>query len=184
MRYTKKEFAKICGIKTNELAVYIERGKVILTGSKIDDELPDNAEFILKNQELNQRKEEDAKDTPVGSLETQKKKLDIQKTAEEVKILRIKEQKLRGELFPTELFKILIAQFSKGMVTEFENSMDKILLRIAHRAKLSNKEMSEMRGVVKKEINNAVSENITLTNKAIKDMVGEFIEKRGRGEKI
>lgn len=48
MMVSKKEFAEGCGIKTNRLAIYIQRGKVIVSGEMIDDENEINQSFKTK----------------------------------------------------------------------------------------------------------------------------------------
>ena len=47
--HSKKEFAKLCGLETNGLAVYIKRQKVVCSGEYIDDSFPVNNQF-LKNR--------------------------------------------------------------------------------------------------------------------------------------
>lgn len=54
--YTKKDFAKLCGIKTKDLANYIKRGKVVLNGEEIDGEVPENKYFVEKRQAFNAKK--------------------------------------------------------------------------------------------------------------------------------
>jgi hypothetical protein len=49
--YDKAEFSKLCGIKSRELSVYIRRGKVVLTGDKIDDGKEVNREFLRKRRQ-------------------------------------------------------------------------------------------------------------------------------------
>lgn len=50
-KYTKKEFAILCEIETKNLSNYIARGKVVLTGEKIDSDLQVNQYFIEKRKE-------------------------------------------------------------------------------------------------------------------------------------
>lgn len=45
MIVSKKDFALSCGLKTNRLAIYIQRGKVIVEGEMIDDENEINRGF-------------------------------------------------------------------------------------------------------------------------------------------
>src|SRR5688572_23421791 len=51
MLYKKKEFADLCGIPTNALAVYVQRNKVILSGDYVDDSIEQNRDFLKKRQE-------------------------------------------------------------------------------------------------------------------------------------
>ena len=55
-KHTKKEFSIACGIKTKDLSNYIARGKVVLTGDKIDTDLEINKYFLEKRKEYNANK--------------------------------------------------------------------------------------------------------------------------------
>jgi hypothetical protein len=49
--FTKKDFAALCGIKTNQLSVSISRGNVILSGELIDENDAKNANFLQRHRE-------------------------------------------------------------------------------------------------------------------------------------
>lgn len=51
-KYTKKEFAIACDIKTKNLAVYIMRGKVVVTDGKIDTDLEINKYFLDEKKQF------------------------------------------------------------------------------------------------------------------------------------
>lgn len=48
--HSRQDFAKMCGIKTNELRMYIKRGKVIESGEYFNDQLPENIDFLNHRQ--------------------------------------------------------------------------------------------------------------------------------------
>lgn len=54
--FTKKEFAKLCGINTKDLSNYIRRGKVVCGEDGIDGDLSDNKYFFEKRKEFNDKK--------------------------------------------------------------------------------------------------------------------------------
>lgn len=51
-KYTKKEWAALCGMNTGNLSNYAVRGQVIYTGDLIDDQLPVNADFLKRRADL------------------------------------------------------------------------------------------------------------------------------------
>jgi hypothetical protein len=48
--HLKKDFAKMCGLTTGNLTVYITRKKVIASGDYIDDSILTNQEFLVKRR--------------------------------------------------------------------------------------------------------------------------------------
>src|ERR1035441_2132728 len=48
--YTKKEFTAICGIRNDDLSIYVKRKKVVLTGEMVDDTILVNKNFIEKRK--------------------------------------------------------------------------------------------------------------------------------------
>lgn len=55
-KYTNKEFAKLCGIKTNNLRTYIDRGKVICVNGVIDTDDETNLYFYEKRRQNSDEK--------------------------------------------------------------------------------------------------------------------------------
>ncbi|KKN59967.1 hypothetical protein LCGC14_0537170, partial [marine sediment metagenome] len=116
------------------------------------------------------------------SLDKKIKKAELAKKQVDTRIALIKEEKMRGEVLPTEMVKILFAQHSKNIIAEFENSLDKVLTILAKEVGMNNKAISKYRGIIKKEINIAVDSTIDKTKEDIVNMIEEFSEKRSRGE--
>lgn len=173
---SKKEFGIRCGLSAGNVSNYIRRGKIFVTDGKIDISLPDNIEFLKGRHRKTEKGEQE------GSLETQLKRIEIEKKQQETNLLKLKEQKTLGILIPTELVKILFTQHSKSILTEFDNSIDRVLTKIAKVKKLSNAERSRFRGELKTELNTAVDRAINESKRKIKKMVIEYTEVRGRGE--
>lgn len=210
--HSKKEFAELCGMVTNALSVYIKRGKVIMSGEFVDGELLQNKEFLKKWSEKNGVKQPVAIDinpdiktkepkidkpkrinnesddgyTSPGSLyalDKEKKTLDIEKTAEEIQLLKVKNEKARAVVVPTELVKALFSQHTKSILVEFSNSVDNIITKIAKKKALSNNEVAEIRKELIEEINIAVDKSIDESKKNIKNLMNEYSEKKGVGER-
>ena len=53
MLYTKKRYAELAEVSLQYLNEYIKRGKIICTGQKIDDCLPQNEYFLQKRAAKN-----------------------------------------------------------------------------------------------------------------------------------
>ena len=175
------DFAKKCGISRQKLNVYISRGKVIKTDSgKIDESNEQNIYFYQRRLELNMEKENPSEENI--SLDRKIKKVELAKKTVDTRIALIKEEKMRGEVIPTEMVKILFAQHSKNIIVEFENSLDKILTILSKEIGMNNKTISKYRGIIKKEINIAVDSTINKTKEDIINIIDEFSEKRARGE--
>ncbi len=66
--YTKKDFAGLCGVKTNYLAVLIKRGNIVLTGELIDESIDLNFSFLKKKREEVLSKDKD----PAAPIEIKK----------------------------------------------------------------------------------------------------------------
>lgn len=179
-KITQKEFAKKCGITLSELANYEERGKVILTKDrKVDENENLNIIFHTRRLEIIKSKNDSGE---WMSLDRKIKKVELAKKTVDTRIALIKEEKMRGEVIPTEMVKILFAQHSKNIIVEFENSLDKVLTILAKEIGMNNKTISKYRGIIKKEINIAVDDTTSKTKKDIINIIEEFSEKRARGE--
>lgn len=51
--YSKTEFSKLCGFqKSNELSVYISRGKVVMSGDFVDTNIPENISFLERRRAI------------------------------------------------------------------------------------------------------------------------------------
>lgn len=196
MRLSKAEFAKKTGIRTNHIATYVKRGAIVLNKKgEVDLQQEVNKKFYLDRLERQhvgvQTKSND--DTSNGEksnellgireLERIKKSLDIQKTTEEVELLKIKKEKAQGLVIPLDLTKDLFSRNVKNMVVEFDSAADRILTMIASKHKLSNENVANYRGQIKKKINEAVDDTIKQTKKEISLIINEFAEKRAIGEK-
>lgn len=116
-------------------------------------------------------------------LDRIKKSLDIEKTTEEVKKLRITIEKLEGEVIPTDLVKMILIQQSKAAVTAFKNACDNVLDEFASKSKMSNEERSRIRGRITAETNLAIDEAVKLAKKETKHIADEYSLKRGKGER-
>lgn len=210
--HTRKEFYELAGVDKGYLNTYIRRGTVILTGTRIDDSLPENKYFLEKRGvavgpkkgkgvvkkpvkpasktdvlEAEDDVEKDIKKNKEKQtrfdLELERGKLDLLQKQEALEILRIKKAKLMGEVVPTDLVTILFATHSKSITTEFHQAAENLLTTIAKQQKLSIEKVAIIRGELIKIINKAIIEGNKTSKKALGRLVREYSQKRGKGEK-
>lgn len=211
--YTKAQFAEKCRIAKKGsayIATYIKRGKIIASGDYIDDTIQENAEFLRKQLEKNTANQaeisnkeevpkvanpvrhvpaapviEDPDYIPNISAEIDKKikQQDLQKKQVEIRLLEIREQKLRGEVIPTNLVKEAFSRYSKLMVTEFDNTLDRVFSMAAMKFKISNEQMVTFKAEIKQELNKTTDIAADTMNSDITKIVNEHKESRSRGEK-
>jgi len=211
--HTKSDFAKLCGMRTSNLTNYVKRGKVVLNGNdEVDDGLDINRDFLSRHQSKQEIKqpdpsqetrlrmirpdpgtpetEEDDDDTPppadednAATLYKQKLKADIDKKHREIALLKLREEKLTGEIVPIEQVKDLFAQHSKAGAVVVKNTIDNILTRIAQMAGLNVNQIAELRGVALKEINSGINKAVEETRKRVNVIQMQHSERREVGER-
>jgi hypothetical protein len=115
-------------------------------------------------------------------LEQELKQQELEKKTVETRLLELKEQKMRGELIPTDLVKIIFAQHSKSMVTEFKNDIEGMLTIFSKKTGMNSNQVAEMRGQILEAINNAVAKSVDHSKKNLDAIVNEFVEVKGVGE--
>jgi hypothetical protein len=212
-KFTKAEFASLCGLSTSNITTYISRGKIVMTDELIDDSISQNGGFLEKRREALKKEVHEVDETVStetkevktdkpkaakvkelktdgdieGSgyhqLEKKKKALDIQKITEEIEILKVKKDKLHGIVIPTELVKMVMSQFSASISTSFKNGAENWLIEISKTAGLNRTQVAEARGKLIKVINNAVNEAVDASKKMVAQIQAEHTEKREVGEK-
>lgn len=207
-KYNQTEFASLCGIKKNELSVQISRGKVVVESGLIDEDHVVNNAFKIRWQDKRGIKNapvvpqpqhkrapvdqegkpamDDIPDEPGGnlrSLELQQKKLDVFKRAEEIKNLKVRNEKLTGVVIPTEMVRILFAQHSKSITTTFVQGCDNLLSVLQQTKEFSQVEVAELRRQLKQIVNEAVNKAVDNSKKQIGNIVTEYSDRRGQGER-
>jgi hypothetical protein len=209
---TKEEFCELTGIEKRSIPTYVKRGKIILSGELIDQEIPQNQEFIKhrldkfadkiqkKTPEVKQYNNvspnysnikapeykpptEQKQSGSIYSLEVEHKQLLIQKTAEEIEKLKLHNAKAAGESIPTDMVIVVFAQFSKSITTSFKNSVENILTELAHKQGISDNILAQYKGLLIREINSGVDRAVNESQHQISNIVNEYIVKREQGEK-
>lgn len=200
--YTRSDFAKECGVSEAYIGVYIGRGKVVLTSDgQVDSKQRDNFDFLRK--QLDKKKDKQVKETVISAhistntaknnvleqeevdgydLSMRKKAIDIEKVEVDVRLAKLKEEKLRGELIPVEIVKGLFLQHSQSILTEFKNSVENFITVIAKRKELNINEVAEIRGEIVQAINTAVDKAVDASKKNVNNIIKEFSNSKGIGE--
>lgn len=210
--HSKKQFADLCGIATNNLSVQIARGKVIVVNDLIDDTLEKNKSFFEKraskkpaNSNQNASSETNTSKISVESVvklpqnpneliapsenqsytesERQLKYLDTLKRQAEIEKLSLDLAKKKGEVIPSELVKPVFLQHNQSIITEFKNVSDEVIRMFAKKKSLTVNEVAEITGELTSCINNAMNKATTATVNAIDSIVNDFAEKKGVGER-
>ncbi len=206
--YSKKDFANLCGIKTNQLSVVISRGNIILTGDLIDETNAKNSAFLQKQREKQlkisespipkeSKKENITESAPVPPVQKFKKKkndlsiysldqeikiADLQKKEVDTRIALLKEEKLIGASIPTDLVKSVISNLSKSMISSFKDGADQFIIEISKRKNLTVVESAELKGKIVEIINMCSSKAISESRKNLKNIIIEFSNKKEVGE--
>ena len=125
----------------------------------------------------------DAEGGSLHNLERQKKKLDIQKTAEEIELLRKKNEKMEGELIPTGLVQDLLRLHFLSATNQFRNSIENILTAWAKKKDFTREEIAEIRGFMLNELNKSIQLSVKESQQGLGKIIEEFTVKKSVGER-
>lgn len=199
--FTKKEFADLCGMDTRKLAVYIGRGKIVVDKKGyIDDKNEINALFRAKNvvgkdEKRQEKVEKEAENTAKSQkakrsesesnelleIERRRKLAELEKTNTDIRILKLKEEKMIGGSMPIDLVKLVVSNLSKSFINEFKNSTNDILRVLSKTKEFSQAEMAEISGQMSHIINHSMKHSLDNSKKEMNAIVKDFSEKRGVG---
>ena len=206
------DFAQLCNKSDAYISMNVKRGKIITESGMILDDHPVNVSFKEKclNPKPKKEKSKPKKENPSPEIKIhlQEEKngnpqtelfdsnipsytesnqklryLDTLKREKEIEKLEIEIAKKNGELVPTELVSILMAQFSKSMLNAFQNAGENLLMAVGHKKKLSLEESSELKYELVVIINQAMDEAVADSKKGLKNVISEYSEKKGVGQR-
>ena len=202
--HTKKEFATLCNIPTNSLAVSIKRGNVIINDQELIDDQVDKNRYFLEKRKKNDEvkptgliypghkiqkivtketsKHVNSKVNDAFQLDIAIKSAELKKKEVDTRLALIKEEKLKGVLIPTELVKIVFKQHSASITTSFKNAIENLLIEISKTKNLNRNELAELRGKMIVSLNTAINDSVTVSKKQISNIITQFSEKRDVGE--
>jgi hypothetical protein len=117
------------------------------------------------------------------ALELQKEAEELKKLQETNRYLKIKADKAEGILIPTEAVKLLFLQYSKAITNNFRNSLEGMVELLAFKYNLSAQDIADLRREGIDKINAAVSEAIEEAKSGLVNIVDEYSETKGKGER-
>lgn len=203
-KLSRTEFAEECGVTPVYLTQYIKRGKVIIDADgSVDTKKRINLDFkeartdkssvIIDKKPVVVKESksklpplpqgETASDTRKYNLELQLKHLTIEKAEQEVELNRIRIAKQTGEVIPTDLVRVVVAQIFKGVTTAFHQGCDNFISVIAKQTGMNATDKAKLRGELIGIVNQSVIDGQAENKANIKNIVEEYSEKRGQGEK-
>jgi hypothetical protein len=141
------------------------------------EDLPDTPD--IEDEEAD---EPEAEDSAPG-LYKKKLKVEIEKKEREIALLKLREEKLTGEIVPIDKVKDLFTQHSKAGAVVVKNTIDNILTRVAQMAGLNVNQIAEIRGAAIQEINSGINKTVEETRKRVNVLQMQHSEKREVGER-
>lgn len=137
-------------------------------------------EFPGKTPDKKVKKPPTAEQTALGNqlnekfnVETELKRKQGAKADAEARMLAMKEQRLRGELLPTNLIKPLFQTHFQSLTMEFQNSLNALITDISVRLKINRNMQAEIRKKAVNEMNQSIDRAIFRTDKEIERMISQ-----------
>lgn len=107
-------------------------------------------------------------------LESEKKRMEIEKLKRESRMADMQHEKALGKLLPTDPVRNLFMQTIKAYTVSFKQGAEKILTEFGKRSKLSRNDMAEIRTQLIDIINKASEEGISESKKSVMNIVREY----------
>jgi hypothetical protein len=204
---TKKEFAHMCGMEQSSLWVYANQRKEIeIDGDYVDTDNPTNQRFLEKRVAKGKSKAVlntmDLNTSPVyiprtstdknpklenipeyAESEQLVKYWDSVKREKEVEKLQIEIDKKRGEVIPSDLMPPIVLQHNQSIITAIKNQQEEWLRKIGKRHNLTVLEVADAKSELIGWINEAMKKATRLTVSSLDNIVQDYAEKRGIGQR-
>ncbi len=188
------------GLKKGYVTMYVKRGKLIADPETkmIDDRIPQNREWIQKmrlkleaKQELEESKKKKRPQTlnkhvekvdpkpdkiesgSLADLDRQKKIAEIEYKKEQTEKARLQTQKLRGESIPTKMVINVFGMMGHGFQTNYKNGAESLMMEIAQRTKMSEKNKAFFKGRLTELINESHKNAVRDTKNAFDSLIDE-----------
>lgn len=116
-------------------------------------------------------------------LDLRTKEAEFEKKQQEIELNRLKIAKLKGDVIPTDLVKVVFGQHFKSVTTAFHQGADGFISTVAKRAGIEKAEIATLRGELIEIVNQAVKDAVQDSKSSINNIVREYSVKRGVGER-
>lgn len=117
------------------------------------------------------------------NLNNQIKKADLEKRRQEIEKLKLQNAKLQGQLIPTDLVKSLIREFSEAMKISYLDAVESYTTIVAKQKKLTREQESKIKEHFTALINDTLKKQGVNAKKQLKNIVEDYQEVRGKGER-
>ena len=195
--FTKSELAYALGMGRSAVTNWLSRENIFADANGlINDQDPRNVKWIegkLKKQGGNYKPPQEIKETRKAvnkkqlepkvpkvkkvvntnsdDLDDQKKKAEIQYKLRQIEVLELKAAQLKGENVPTKMVENVFVMLGKSFQTQYRDSSENLLGKLAHECKIGNKLHSKYKNEFIEMINKAHSDVIRLVKKDLKAIV-------------
>lgn len=181
-KYTKKEFAKICGLNPKTWRSYINtnisRGKIILSPDGfIDISVPLNSEFVEKSLSRRIKPGLDKKELNEALL-----RQELLKKEAETRLLNLKEEKIRSEIVPFELALKFFEVHRDSEVYVIDLILDPLFNEISRTSSIDPNYLKSEKKKLKAKFIGVIENNYQLSVKRLKSSARELAFKKGVGE--
>lgn len=125
-------------------------------------------------------------DTGTGSLHDlnkKKKALEVEKIYEETELLKKKNEKMEGELVPTDMVSALIKLHFTNASNQFKNAIENILTEWTNKKDFSREELALLRGNMTENLNKAITQSVKESQHGLAKLIEEISIKKGIGER-
>lgn len=212
---SKKEFARKCGMPTNQLSVAINRDKKVMLrpDDLIDDaDLSNKLFFDLRKAkgltepkgikpekvkveqvprsetyvELDEPQKRIAPNAELMELDESEqtyKHFLAKKTENESALKEIEIAKKKGDVIPSELIGPLVMLHNQSILNAHKNADEEILTYIGHKYEITVEDKAKARQKMVDARNSAMKNAISATMKGLQNIIVEYSEKRGVGQK-
>lgn len=123
--------------------------------------------------------------TPTYSnLDMELLQLKIERERHDIEKVKLNNEKMRGNLMPTEMVVQVLQQNNKAFVSAFMGATESLLVLIAGTMEVDIEKLATFRGKLKEIVNDSMDDAEKNTKQQIRNIVAEFSEKRGVGERL
>lgn len=116
-------------------------------------------------------------------MDKRKKILEYKLLQENFELQKIKKEKQLGLVIPTDLVFGVFARHFKSVTDQFYQASDNMIIELASTFGASGKQLADIRTRLVDIVNDSVEKSKDESKKEIKNLIAEYSETKGRGEK-